>query len=65
MLIQWTCVRKTQHTEALILLWDRAEVGPETRIHVQKFAGVPAQGARKTGKGRSQFLSRLSLWMKM
>lgn len=44
---------------------DRVEAGPEIRIHVQKFAGVPGQGAHKTGKGRSQFLSRLPLWMEM
>lgn len=44
---------------------DRAEAGPETRIHVQKCAGVPGQGARQTGKGRSQVLSRLPLQMEL
>lgn len=64
-LIQWTCVQKTRHTEALVLFGDRAEAGPETRIHVQKCAGVPGQGARQTGKGRSQVLSRLPLQMEL
>lgn len=64
-LIQWTRVQKTWRTEVLVLFGDREEAGPETRIHVQKCAGVPGQGARETGKGRSQFLSRFPLWMEL
>ena len=64
-LIQWTCVQKTRHTEVLVLFGDRAVAGPETRIHVQKCAGVPGQGAHETGKGRSQVLSRLPLRMEL